>query len=68
MIYAGLDGIKNHSILPAATDINLFTADQEVLKSLSHLPQTLDEAKSTAQDSRFIRESLPEMIVSSYTK
>ncbi len=68
MIYAGLRGIENGLELPPPADINLFTAPPEVLSSFSQLPATLAQAKAAAKASEFIRATIPEMILASYTE
>lgn len=59
LIHAGLDGIKRNLTLPEAMDIDLFNASEEVLKDLTFLPQSLEEAWEKAVTSEFIREILP---------
>ena len=59
LIYAGLDGLENRRDLPAASNVNLFTAGEEELARYETLPATLDEAAKYAADSSFIREKLP---------
>lgn len=66
MIYAGLDGIQNNLELSPVLDLNLYTADPEVLKNLNQLPFSLAQAKEVAKISRFIQTHLPETIISSY--
>ena len=59
LIHAGLDGIKRNLTLPEAMDIDLFNVSEEVLKDLTSLPQSLEEAWEKAVTSEFIREILP---------
>lgn len=66
MIYAGLDGIQNNLELSPVLDLNLYTADPEVLKNLNQLPFSLAQAKEVAKISSFIQTHLPEIIISSY--
>lgn len=66
MIYAGLDGIQNNLELPPVADLNLYTADSEILKNLNQLPFSLAQAKEAAKVSDFIHAHLPETIISSY--
>lgn len=66
MIYAGLDGIQNNLELPPVADLNLYTADPEILKNLNQLPFSLAQAKEAAKVSDFIHAHLPETIISSY--
>ena len=68
IIYAGLYGIKNNLELPEATDINLYSAPAEVLKSYKRLPSSLKEASLIATSSKFIADSLPEMLIKEYCK
>ena len=68
IIYAGLDGIKQKLELPPVADINLYTANPEVLKGLDQLPFSLAQAKEAAKTSAFIQSCLPEIIISAYVK
>lgn len=68
IIYAGLEGIKNKAILPPSTDINLFTAGQKDLNGLKSLPDTLENARATAQKSEFITSHLPGAVLDIYCK
>ncbi|MGM9668788.1 MAG: glutamine synthetase family protein [Faecousia sp.] len=60
LIYAGLDGIANSLMPPEPLNINLFTAPESVLSSLERLPDSLEEAKSIARGSEFLKGLLPE--------
>ena len=66
IIYAGLDGIKRKRKLPQPTNINLYTADKNILEKYKRLPLSLKEAAKTASDSNFIRKYLPSLVVSAY--
>ena len=66
IIYAGLDGIKRKRKLPKPTNINLYTADKNILEKYKRLPMSLKEAAKTASDSNFIRKHLPSLVVSAY--
>ena len=68
LIYAGLDGVRQSSPLPAPADVNLFTAPEQVTAAYRKLPGTLDEAKQTARASEFARQCLPEPLISYYTR
>mgnify|MGYP000127436368 FL=1 len=46
LIYAGLDGVRAASSLPAPADVNLFTAPEQVTASYRKLPGTLGQAGS----------------------
>lgn len=68
LIYACLDGIHRKLELPPATDINMYTADTKMLRGYDTLPDTLEEAKRIAANSDFIREYLPQSLISGYCK
>ena len=66
MIYAGLDGIQNHLVLPDPADINLYKADPETLAQFERLPESFSEACSAAASSEFIRAHIPAEITAIY--
>ena len=68
LIYAGLDGVRAASSLPAPADVNLFTAPEQVTASYRKLPGMLDEAKQAAHASEFARRYLPESLIAYYTR
>ncbi|MBQ1985992.1 MAG: type I glutamate--ammonia ligase, partial [Clostridia bacterium] len=68
LIYAGLYGIQNKLLPPAAANFNLFTADPGMLKGLQKLPASLDEAIAIMQNSSFIREHIPHSVLTIYSK
>lgn len=68
LIRAGLDGVKNNMVLPAAADINLYTASEEVTAHYEKLPETLEEAKAAAKASAFVAGNLPASIIADYTE
>lgn len=68
LIRAGLDGVKNNMALPAAADINLYTAPEGVTAHYEKLPETLEKAKAAAKASAFIAENLPGSIIADYTE
>lgn len=59
LIYAGLEGVERKLEIPEPVNENLFTAPESVTKSLSLLPQSLEEAKKIARESEFISAHLP---------
>lgn len=67
LIYAGLHGIEHKLELPPSADINLYTATDEALKQFSHLPKSLEEAKTISQNSKFINSILPQQIIETYS-
>ncbi len=68
LIRAGLDGVKNNMTLPAAADINLYTAPDEITAHYEKLPETLEKAKAMAKASAFVAANLPASIIAGYTK
>lgn len=66
VIHACLDGIRNRRPLCAPTNINLFTADSELLSSYEQLPGSFREACRLAASSSFIVEHIPSEILSIY--
>lgn len=66
LIYAGLHGIREKLALPPATDINLYTAADDILSQYAHLPRSLEEAKKISQNSAFINSILPVQIIDAY--
>ena len=68
LIYAGLDGVRAASSLPAPADVNLFTVPEQVTASYRKLPETLDEARQAAHASEFARRYLPESLIAYYTR
>ncbi len=68
LIYAGLDGIRNKRLPQQPADINLYTADEAVLKQFGRLPSSLQDAISGMQGSAFIRAHIPEQIIRVYSR
>lgn len=66
LIYAGLEGLRQGLVPPPAVNINLFRADRKALHDMERLPATLDEAAEKAAESGFIRQYLPEEILTAY--
>ena len=66
MIYAALEGITGRLSLGDPSDINLYTADEAVLAKYERLPLSLEEARSEASKSGFIRKYIPEDILNIY--
>ena len=63
IIYAALDGVKNNLTLPKELDAN-----DEKNNQFEVLPLSLDEAKTIARTSDFIKEYLPKEIFEYYLK
>lgn len=66
LIYAALDGIRNKLTPPESADFNLFTANAETLKKYDRLPRNLEEAKTAAGKSEFVRTYLPKSLIDGY--
>lgn len=68
IIYSAMEGIKNKLELPKPCDKNLFTLNKEELKSFETLPSTLKEAVQKAEKSNFVKNIIPDSIISAYCK
>ncbi|MCM1320932.1 MAG: glutamine synthetase family protein [Bacteroides sp.] len=67
IINAGLEGIAEKLPLPAALDISIDETPASLLpKNLEPLPRSLECALERAESSRFVKESLPEKIISEF--
>lgn len=66
IIYAALQGIENKLELPAAAEVNLYTADAEILEKFQKLPQDLPTACEIAAESEFIKTYVPAAILDIY--
>ena len=67
LLYAGLYGIASDLELSAATDINFYETVSDLPAGIKVLPSSLEEARSLALRSTFVKEILPERIIKSYT-
>lgn len=68
LIYSAMEGIKNKLELPKPCDKNLFTLNKEELESFQKLPSTLKEAAQKAEKSNFVKNLIPDSIISAYCK
>lgn len=68
LIYAMMDGILNKLEPGGPLNLNLFEADDAILKTLDVLPKDLAEAKDIASKSEFIKKYLNERILESFLK
>jgi len=66
VLAAGLDGIENNKELPPAVDIDLYSADESVLKPLTPLPTSLDDAIALARNSDFVKNVVGEELFAKY--
>ena len=62
LLRAGLDGIRRQLPLCPSCNVNLYTADPQLLAGLEKLPLNMEEAIMEAKESAFIRDALPEKI------
>lgn len=67
VIWAGLDGINKKTVLPPATDINLYKASKEITDKYKSLPMNFAEASFAAKSSQFVARFLPKSIIDDYT-
>ena len=63
---AGLYGIENSLKLPKEINENLYTLDEEKLKDIGVLPETLEEALDIAKNSEFIRSIIGSDVLDRY--
>lgn len=68
LIYSGLDGLKCKKMPPVSANINLFNAEESVLKNYKKLPQNLKEASDAASLSKFVNEHLPKSLINVYCR
>lgn len=68
LIHAALDGIRRALPLPPSADFNLYDAPADKLAAFRRLPISLEEARSAAASSPFIREHLPQAVLAAYGK
>lgn len=66
LIHAGIEGVRRGLVPPPPADFNLFTADPQTLSAFKKLPASLSQAAELAGASDFIREHLPEAVISAY--
>jgi glutamine synthetase len=68
ILEAGLEGIERELPLPPETNVDLFTADQNITDGLEQLPANLAEAVEITRKSEFVRRVLGGELLESYTK
>jgi len=66
ILSAGLDGIDNKLSLPSAIDVDLYKADESIIRNLVLLPDTLDKAIELAKNSNFIRNVIGDELLLKY--
>lgn len=68
LIYAGLQGLEREIPMPEPVDVNLYKADDEILKGLTKLPGDLSTARRLAAASEFIKSHVPAAILDIYSR
>ena len=68
LIAAGMEGVSEHKELPEPADVNLSNAPVSILQNYKKLPGSLAEARAIALDSCFVKEILPENLISNYSR
>jgi len=63
LLCAGLEGIENKTELPPSNDIDLYKADESILKEIKKLPQSLSEAVKTAKNGDFAYKIFPKVLI-----
>jgi glutamine synthetase len=66
LIYAGLEGIEKNLKLCEPQNINLYNAEEEVLKKYKAIPNTLYNAIELAEKSEFVKNHLPNKTLEKY--
>ena len=61
-------GVELVDELPEETDIDLYTLCGEAAQKYEVLPRNIEEAKTLAKNSAFIKETLPMQITEQYLK
>ena len=67
LIHAALDGIQNKLEVPESTEKNLFE-EENCSANLKKLPDTIEEAKSKASETDFVKNILGESFFSTFIK
>ncbi len=63
---AGLEGIEAKLALPPAVDVDLYTADESVTKSLTALPASLEQAIELAERSTLVKAVVGEELLAKF--
>lgn len=67
LIWAGLDGVRNRLPLCEPADFNMYALSEDAARAFQRLPATYSEAKQAASCSKFVSDTLPAMLIQSYT-
>ncbi len=66
IIAAGLEGIEKEMVLPSASNVYLYTADESITKKLTPLPGDMHEAIRLAENSSFVKSVVGEELLLKY--
>lgn len=66
ILAAGLDGLERGLTLPPPVDADLYTAGEDVTRSLTRLPDSLGEAISLAKGSELVKRVVGESLLEKY--
>ncbi len=66
IIWSGLYGMNQNKEMPEPIDINVYKANEENLRYLHKLPESIEEAKRAAQNDDFIKKYIPKAILDIY--
>lgn len=68
LIYACIDGVINKEKLSEPFNVDTRFAEEAELAKLETLPETLEEAVEVAEQSEFLKEHLPEVLLENYIR
>ena len=66
LLHAGLDGIENGEKLPEPCNLNLYEPGVAQSLGIETLPDSLEQAIQTAEESESIRKNLPASVLEQY--
>lgn len=66
VLAAGLEGIENSTPLPEAVDLDLYTLDEAMTKTLPSLPTSMEEAIACAEKSDFVKKTMGAALFEKY--
>ncbi len=66
ILNAGMYGIEQKLEIDPESNVNLYKATEEKLRTLKLLPQTIEEAIDVARESEFVKEVLGEEFLRKY--
>ncbi len=66
IISAGLDGIGKNLVLPPPLNVDLYKAEDSIIKNLTLLPQNISEAIALAENSDFVKNTITKEVSERY--